>query len=317
MALALIQEVMDRAPADITPAEYVVLLAVAERAYGHTRLAYATTDNPWDLAERARLSPTGLRTVLQRLAKRGLEVRVQLTTKKHPGGVFDTAGRPVYACRGRASTYRLPELPPCNGDASTSPLRKEADASASPFDEKGDVSASHGDVSASPLRPNGDASASPLNRERNREEKPDTRREPATIADWAVEDEPPPESLDEDSTGASGPSAEVSDPEPHLPPKPTANISTRCPRHRGTTDDLPCRACGDARRAAEGLQARAQAALVAWERDYEKPWEAWRKRQPECDDRLPGGGIPHPLTGVIRCPGCRNRAKAQARKEQT
>lgn len=103
MAIQLVQEVLDHAPDDITPAELVVLLAIAERASNLTRVAYPSKDGTWNLARRCRLTPDGLRRVFQRLAARGLEVRVSF-------GV-DGKGRPVYACRGRSTDYRLPKLP--------------------------------------------------------------------------------------------------------------------------------------------------------------------------------------------------------------
>jgi hypothetical protein len=50
-----------------------------------------------------------LKKIFQELAARGLEVRVQIRKDGKP--LFDKAGRPVYACRGHAMDFALPELP--------------------------------------------------------------------------------------------------------------------------------------------------------------------------------------------------------------
>lgn len=141
MAIQLITEVLDNAPPDLTPAELVVLIVIAERANVRTRMAFQSTDparKRWVLAERARLSTTGLRTVLQRLAARGIEVRVARGK--------DASGRLVFAHRGAQTTYQLPRF----GDALTSP-----------FPEKGDALTSDGDVLTSPNSEKGDALTSP------------------------------------------------------------------------------------------------------------------------------------------------------------
>lgn len=109
MAIDLIVDVLDHAPADLTPAELAVLLVIAEHANLKTRTAKEARST-WDLASRARMSERMLAKTLRSLAARGLEVRVQITTAKNPEGVFDRAGRPVYACRGHATNYRIPRF---------------------------------------------------------------------------------------------------------------------------------------------------------------------------------------------------------------
>ena len=97
MGVKLITEVLDHAPDDITSAELVVLLVLAENGRDSTREAFPGMDV---LTRRSRLSPDGVRKALQRLAKRGLEVRVAIGE--------DRLGRPVYSFPGRQTTYRLP-----------------------------------------------------------------------------------------------------------------------------------------------------------------------------------------------------------------
>ncbi|MFI5931281.1 hypothetical protein [Actinoplanes sp. NPDC051494] len=117
----------------------------------------------------------------------------------------------------------------------------------------------------------------------------------------AEQNEPQPEALkDRQSNG------------PHVPPKPDLNVSMRCPRHRNSISDEPCRACGEARRAAEATQARNQAALVSWENTYQQ-WKRWRDKQPTCPDEKPGGNITDPITGVAACPMCRRRTNQETR----
>jgi len=97
MGVRLIREVLDHAPADLTPAERLLLVVLAENANDTTREAWPGMDV---LAHRTGLTPDGVSKVLFRLARRGLEVRVPLCT--------DRRGRLVFAVRGRRTTYRLP-----------------------------------------------------------------------------------------------------------------------------------------------------------------------------------------------------------------
>lgn len=81
------------------------------------------------LARRTGSAPTSVRSALQRLAERGHEVRVPLTT--------DSTGRPVYAFRGRATRYRLPhlQLPANDGDDASSSVAKQGEHSSSRLSE--------------------------------------------------------------------------------------------------------------------------------------------------------------------------------------
>lgn len=96
-------EVLDHSPADLTPVDRLLLLAIAEKANDVTREGFPG----WELLAH-RMGWTGgkdggrnaVSTALTRLAERGVDVRVPVTTDKH--------GRPVYAVRGRRTTYRIP-----------------------------------------------------------------------------------------------------------------------------------------------------------------------------------------------------------------
>lgn len=99
---------MSPAADGMTSAERTVLLLVAERAHEKTRvmLRHRTDDRPLvdRLAAGAGLvQGESLKKAFQRLAKRGLEVRIPIGE--------DKLGRPRFAHEGRSMGFRLPELP--------------------------------------------------------------------------------------------------------------------------------------------------------------------------------------------------------------
>lgn len=168
MAVSLVSEVFAyMTGSDLTAYERLVLVAIAEQANKDTREAYQCSGENgkkrWNLREVVGLSETGLRGVFQRLAERGLEVRVAFGK--------DSSGRTLYAVYGRQTTYRLPVLSKEVGDVESSP---PADVPASP---RGDVQASPGDVSASP----GDVQASPFPSASRQDPKSMHAREPWQI----------------------------------------------------------------------------------------------------------------------------------------
>ena len=111
MSGELVGEVVDwlctPAAADLTLAERTVLLLVAERSHKRTRQMWRHGVDDCTLFERlchaTGLDRPALTAVLKRLAKRDLDVRVEIST--------DKAGRPVYAHRGKAMSFALPALP--------------------------------------------------------------------------------------------------------------------------------------------------------------------------------------------------------------
>jgi hypothetical protein len=98
-------EVLDHSPADLTPADRLLLLAIAEKANDVTRQGFPG----WEVLTH-RMGWAGnkdggrnaLSNALGRLADRGLDVRVPVATGKD--------GRLVYAARGHRTTYRIPLL---------------------------------------------------------------------------------------------------------------------------------------------------------------------------------------------------------------
>jgi hypothetical protein len=109
MAWELVNEVLDHAPAGLTPAEVLVLVAIAEyvRTEDHKHGIRRTSRPAADIARRAHMTLDGLRKAVQRLAKNGLDIRVELATGKD--------GRPVYAVPGKSSTYKIPPLSAATG----------------------------------------------------------------------------------------------------------------------------------------------------------------------------------------------------------
>jgi hypothetical protein len=132
MGIKRVVEVLHHAPADLTPAERMVLVAIGEnvRDSDPTRLTWPDF-NVHVLAERTGLTGTGtLKAALQRLNKRGLEVRVPITNGKD--------GRPLYALPGKQCRYRFPAL-------------GEGETSISPSDEQGENTVPPGENTVSPM----------------------------------------------------------------------------------------------------------------------------------------------------------------------
>lgn len=100
MGMRLFNEMLRDAPADLTTAERLVLLVLAANARDETRECWPGTD--W-LTHVTGISDSGVRYAIGRLAARGYEVRVPISKTK--------AGKPIFAVRGRRTTYRLPVFP--------------------------------------------------------------------------------------------------------------------------------------------------------------------------------------------------------------
>lgn len=103
MAYKLVKEVLDHAP-DMTPAERLVLVCIAEECRGTNRTREIRSEV---LQRRTCLGARGLREACARLESRGIKVRLRLSIDKH--------GQPVYAVPGRVCQWILPEFPPPKG----------------------------------------------------------------------------------------------------------------------------------------------------------------------------------------------------------
>src|SRR4051794_4719353 len=105
MAIEIITNVLDHAPADLTATETMILVALAE--WARSPQTRETERSREELAARVRCTPGGVVKALLRLAGRGIEVRVPIGMDKN--------GDPVYARPGQVTRYRLPVFPPPPG----------------------------------------------------------------------------------------------------------------------------------------------------------------------------------------------------------
>lgn len=101
MGYHLYREVKRHAPSDLDTGELALLLILADEANDETRECFPGMD---ELCAYMRMSADGIGKVLQRLAKRGIDVRV-------PVGK-DKTGRAIYAMKGVRTTYQLPKFAP-------------------------------------------------------------------------------------------------------------------------------------------------------------------------------------------------------------
>jgi hypothetical protein len=95
----LYRQIRDHAPRDWTSGELVVAWVIADDANDETRRSFIP---PSELAHRARMSESGVRKTLARLAERGFEFRVSKGKGKD--------GREVYATRGMPPEYMVPDI---------------------------------------------------------------------------------------------------------------------------------------------------------------------------------------------------------------
>lgn len=101
MGYHLYREVKRHAPDDLDTGELALLLILADEANDQTRECFPGMD---ELCAYMRMSADGVGRVLQRLTKRGIDVRVAVGK--------DKTGRAIYAMKGVRTTYRLPRFAP-------------------------------------------------------------------------------------------------------------------------------------------------------------------------------------------------------------
>src|SRR5690606_29919675 len=97
----LYRHVLNHAPADLSKEERLLLLAIADDANERTRLSRPGVGL---LEHWTGMDAQAIKRALRKLASRGWEIRVPLARRGD--------GSPVYAFRGRRSTYRVPVFPP-------------------------------------------------------------------------------------------------------------------------------------------------------------------------------------------------------------
>lgn len=108
MGIQLIREVYDHAPADLTPAEMNLLVAVAWTARDSTREAHLR-DGQEQLMLLARMTRRQVKDAYTALDSRGIQLRVPM---RHADGAvrYRKDGTPLYAARGHVTVLRIPRL---------------------------------------------------------------------------------------------------------------------------------------------------------------------------------------------------------------
>ena len=200
MAYQLVAEVLDHAPADLTPAERLALVAIAEWVRAGSRRCARPAG---DLAARVGVSPESIGKVLLRLKRHGLEVRVAIGKDKH--------GEAVYAVPGRVSTFELPPLPaPAGCSCQTCKGGPSSDLEGGPssdLEDKGGPASGQGGRGSGQGGPGSDPS-----RSRSRDE--DDEGAPRCAAPHAAEQNTTPD--DEELTGFGVRTREIADAVAHV-----------------------------------------------------------------------------------------------------
>ena len=104
VGIKLVVEVLKGAPVELTSGERLLLVVLAEQAREETRECWPGMDL---ICEHTGLTADAVRKVLQRLAARGLEVRVAVGK--------DRKGRAIYAYEGASTRYRIPRFRASSG----------------------------------------------------------------------------------------------------------------------------------------------------------------------------------------------------------
>lgn len=109
------REVRDALPAGLlTSAERLVLLEIADLAGDRTRVARFGPD---DVAVHVDMTAEAVRKHVQRISRKGIEIRIPLGTDKN--------GNPIYAHEGKQTNYRIPPMAPREGGQTVQALGVE------------------------------------------------------------------------------------------------------------------------------------------------------------------------------------------------
>jgi len=163
MGYALRRWLADRLPLELSSGERLVALEIADQANEETRLAYGKNLLQTVARRTGFANEKQVGHVLGKLAKRSIELRVQLTKNGEP--FFDGKGRPVFAYEKHETTYKIPfesecpALVPCPQDQ-PGPVGAGPDAPSGPA-SGAEWSRADGRV-VPRARPTGPASAGPF-----------------------------------------------------------------------------------------------------------------------------------------------------------
>lgn len=300
--MKLIVEVLDHAPANLTAVDRLLLVAIAEDANDKTRQGYPG----WELVAR-RMGWSGhkdggknaVSTALAALAGRGLDVRVPLTTDKN--------GRPVYAVRGRRATYRIPPLERVAPTATQTPERVEESAThdgwqpVPPIEEKGwQIRGGKGGnsggerVAATATPPLTIPSLSPHTPPATPvEKKPPAGRQTALIPKTAIRLPQATQIVLDGLHTAGYPNA--------TPDDATAVHRAVCQRYPGKVNLGWLRTMASNRSYGPFYED----VRTARSEQVEATIRELQHTEPPCEHDTPAGRAPHPTTGLLMCPLCR------------
>lgn len=311
MAIELTREVLDHAPPELTAAERLVLLAIAEFARSPSRGWCGPQSY---IAARAGLSLDGTRRAFGRLENHGLEVRQSFGR--------DRRGEHIYAVPGRSPRFAVPQLAPpdCDCWSCTEPggwrhgvARRAVDASSGSTQGGTDGTPSL-DKAGPAAHLVGGTSGTPSNTEGG------TRRRADGTSGTARRDETPTSparraGLHRPEVLVSGvarpregappnhlPSSDIDDQDPTCTERPTWPPQPCGRRHDPST---PCGGCAAARKAAEQQTADAEDAEAAERAEIARQRRACRL----CDEN---GLIENPQTGVLR--RCRHASEPSGQR---
>jgi hypothetical protein len=133
VSVELMVEVLLHAPTELTPAEKLLLTVIAESCNSKTRMTWFRAG--WDateVARRAHLTEGSLSKTFWSMAQKGCEVRVSHGTDKN--------GNPVFAHKGKQTTFRLPRFAPQSVDKSPGIDSQRSDEDRT-FDARSDAKA--------------------------------------------------------------------------------------------------------------------------------------------------------------------------------
>lgn len=305
MSHALVTEVLDHAPADLTALERLVLVVIAEAAQDDHRPGIPARE-AWPsmtaLTRRTGTSPRGVRAAMRRLAERGLDVRVRQGTDRH--------GEPVYAYSGHATRYRVPDLtrvreggtpvPPLPGEGGA-PVPPSADERGHHSDHKGALGYREGGTPVPPNQkepegttPQPPARTSPAPTAGFGRGEGDVPRRPAGERAARTADDPRRADVEAELATLGTPEALIVD---------VATLALAAPDTRSSPLGR-LRGPGEWRLVLEGEVARTRQREA--EREAQRATrELTAQDQPPCSHGQPGGAHAMPSTGEPFCPFCR------------
>ena len=150
MGYKLYREVRDFAPAGLTSGELVVAWVIADDANDTTRRSWISHA---ELCFRARLGPSAIRGALAKLAARGYEFRVPHGPGKD--------GRTVFATKGHATDYLVPDFTKGASAVAASPVDNSAEGANAKAPNEG-PKAPASDPKAPAEAPKGASAVAPL-----------------------------------------------------------------------------------------------------------------------------------------------------------